>query len=229
MGRQLIFDLPLRQSQGREDYYVAQANALALAMLDTPESWTSGRMILTGDAGAGKTHLAQIWADANRAPLIPARELADYDAPWLATAGAIVVDDANQIAGTRERESLLFHLCNLCQAENVKLLLTARTPPRDWGLVVPDLRSRMEATTSAKIMPPDDALLAAVLVKMFADCQIHVPVTLIPWLVSRMDRSLATARALVGALDARSLTEKRAITRSLASDVLDSLGLHEED
>ncbi|TQS72323.1 chromosomal replication initiator DnaA [Rhodobacteraceae bacterium] len=224
-NKQLIFDLPLRQSQGREDYYVAQANALALVMLDRPSNWPSGRLLLLGDPGAGKTHLAQIWADENRAPLISSGELEHYDAPFLVSAGAVVVDDADRIAGSENHESLLLHLNNLCQAEGVRLLITARTPPRDWGMDLPDLRSRMEATASARLLPPDDALLAAVLVKMFADRQIHVPVTLIPWLVGRMDRSMATARALVNALDARSLEEKRAITRSLAAEVLDSLGL----
>jgi chromosomal replication initiation ATPase DnaA len=46
---------------------------------------------------------------------------------------------------------------------------------------------------------------------------------LIEWLVTRMDRSLSTARRLVVALDARALAEKRAITRPLAAQVLDSL------
>ncbi|OCX67082.1 chromosomal replication initiator DnaA [Thioclava sp. SK-1] len=221
-GKQLIFDLPLRSSQGREDFYVAQANALALATLDGP-AWPAGRMLLLGDHSAGKTHLAQIWADEHRAPLIPATELTEFEPPFLASAGAVVIDNADAIAGQRDREAQLFHLHNLCQAEGVRLLLTASGPPRDWGLVLPDLRSRMEATASVRILAPDDALLAAVLVKMFADRQIHVPVTLIPWLVSRMDRKMAVARAMVAALDARSLEEKRAITRPLAQQVLDSL------
>jgi len=82
----------------------------------------------------------------------------------------------------------------------------------------------MSATANVRIEPPDDALLSAVLVKLFADRQIAVPAALIPWLVTRMDRSLATARQLVAALDARALSENRAITRSLAAEVLDTLG-----
>jgi chromosomal replication initiation ATPase DnaA len=102
------------------------------------------------------------------------------------------------------------------------LLMTARTPPRDWGLVLPDLISRMQSTQIAQLEAPDDALLSAVLVKLFADRQVVVPPNLIPYLISRMPRSVGAARGLVSALDARALAAGRPITRALAGEVLDS-------
>ena len=66
-------------------------------------------------------------------------------------------------------------------------------------------------------------MLSALLVKLFSDRQLRVPLSLIPYLVARMDRSFAAAGALVAALDARALTEGRAITRGLAAQVLDSV------
>lgn len=227
--RQLVFDLALRPSRGREDFYVAPANALALATLDAPASWPSGRMLLIGPEGAGKSHLAAIWAEENDAALIEARILTKDDAPALARQGAVVLEDAEAVAGDPAREAALFHLHNLLQAEGGRLLLTAKMPPRDWGLALPDLLSRMSATASVRIEPPDDALLSAVLVKLFADRQLAVPAALIPWLVTHMDRSLAMARRLVTALDARAMAERRAITRPLAAQVLDSLGRPPQD
>ena len=103
------------------------------------------------------------------------------------------------------------------------MLITASRPPRDWGLSLPDLQSRMDAMASVRITPPDDSLLAAVLVKLFNDRQLTVSPQLIDWLVTRMDRSMGTARKLVAALDARALAEGRKITRALAAEVLDSL------
>jgi len=223
VSQQLPLPLPLRQSQGRDDFFVAPANALALATLDAPESWPSGRMLLIGPEGAGKSHLAQIWADARHAPVVRAADLTTEAAPQLVQARAVVVEDAADVAADPATQTALFHLHNLLQAERGLLLLTAATPPRDWGLTLPDLRSRMEATANVRISPPDDALLAAVLIKLFSDRQLTVPPALIPWLVSHMDRSLATARRLVAALDARALAEGRAITRPLAAEVLDSL------
>lgn len=221
MSRQLILDLPVRQAKGRDDFFVAPPNALALAALDAPESWPERRMLLIGPEGAGKSHLAAIWADAYGAVTLAASRLAAFEAPVAVRAGAIVVEDAEAIGGNRPAEEALFHLHNLLLAEGGRLLITASRAPRDWGLALADLESRMEATASVRIAPPDDALLAAVLVKLFADRQTKVPMTLIPWLVGRMDRSFAAARALVAALDARAVAEGRPLNRAMAAEVLD--------
>jgi chromosomal replication initiation ATPase DnaA len=87
---------------------------------------------------------------------------------------------------------------------------------------LPDLASRLQAAPLTRLDAPDDALLSAVLIKLFADRQIAVPPTLIPYLVLRMERSIGAARALVTALDARALAMGRPITRQLAADLLDS-------
>ncbi|MBN2758922.1 MAG: chromosomal replication initiator DnaA, partial [Rhodobacteraceae bacterium] len=68
--------------------------------------------------------------------------------------------------------------------------------------------------------PPDDALLAAVLEKLFADRQVTIPDTLIPYLLPRMERSLAAAQALVARLDREALARGRPIGRSLAAELL---------
>lgn len=223
MERQLAFDLPCRSAQGREDFFVAPANALALATLDAPETWPQRKMLVIAPEGAGKSHLAQIWADERSAVIVDAAALNAENAPGHAAAGAVVVEDADRIGGLGAAEAGLFHLHNLLQAEGGLLLLSARSAPRDWNLTLPDLRSRMEATPNVRITPPDDALLAAVLVKLFADRQLVISAMLVPWLVTRMDRSLATARRVVAALDARALQKGSAVTRALASEVLDSL------
>ncbi|MPQ95365.1 DnaA/Hda family protein [Thioclava sp. JE_KL1] len=223
MAEQLTFPLHLRSAQGREDFFISPANALAVTTLDAPETWPLGRMILIGPEGAGKTHLATIWADEQGADILPARDLTEEMAPALVAKGATVIERAERIGADEAGQRALFHLHNLMQAEGGRLLLTARTPPRDWGMTLPDLISRMEATATVRITPPDDALLAAVLVKLFSDRQLTVPPNLIGWLVTRMDRSLATARKLVAALDRQALAQRRAITQRLAAEVLDSL------
>lgn len=223
MAEQLTIPLHFKSAQGREDFFVAPANALAMASLDAPDGWPNRRMILIGPEGAGKTHLATIWADEHRAGIVRAPDLTEAMAPDLAALRAVVVEDAQRLAGQPAREAALFHLHNLMQAERGWLLITARVPPRDWTLSLPDLISRMGATATVRITPPDDALLSAVLVKLFSDRQLPVSPTLIAWLVSRVDRSLAMARRVVEALDRQALAQGRAITRPLAAQVLDSL------
>lgn len=223
MPRQLILPLPVRQARGREDFFVAPANALALAALDAPEAWPAGRMLLIGPEAAGKSHLAAIWAEERGAEVLAAHALTIAAAPQLAARGAVVLEDAPRLAGDPQAEAAAFHLLNLIAAEGGRVLMTATCAPRDWGLALPDLKSRLDATPAVHIAPPDEALLTAVLVKLFADRQLAVAPQLIDWLVPRMERSLGAARALVAALDARALSEGRAVTRAIAAEVLDSL------
>ncbi|WP_444461423.1 chromosomal replication initiator DnaA [Rhodobacter capsulatus] len=223
MTRQLPLPLPVRVAEGREDFFVAPANALALSLLDAPETWAQGRMLLLGPEGAGKSHLAAIWASERGAVIRAAADLRPETVADLAATGAVVIEDAQHLAGRAASEQALFHLLNLTAAEGGRCLITAPTPPRDWGVALPDLKSQLDATQSVRIAPPDEALLAAVLVKLFADRQLTVPQSLIDWLVLRMERALGTARAVVEALDARALAEGRAITRAMAAEVLDRL------
>jgi chromosomal replication initiation ATPase DnaA len=67
---------------------------------------------------------------------------------------------------------------------------------------------------------PDDALIGALLVKLFADRQLRPSAEVIPYLVARMERSFDAARALVAALDARALAEGRAVSIALARAVM---------
>ncbi len=220
MSRQLIFDLPPRDSLRREDFIVTPANALALAALDAWAHWPGGKMVLAGPPGAGKSHLAAIWAADSGARLLAARDLAGQDLAALAAGGAVAVEDAGALAGDPAGEAALFHLHNLL-APAGRLLVTAAAAPRDWGLRLPDLLSRMQAAPLTRISAPDDALLSGVLAKLFADRQIVPPPALIPYLLARMPRSIGAARALVAALDARALAEGRPPGLRLAAEVLD--------
>lgn len=215
----MAFDLPAPVHYRREDFFVSPANALALASVDGWRNWPGGKLVLAGPSGAGKTHLARLWAEDSGAAIIDAADLALDDLPAIAAAGAVAVENADRIAGERLAEVALFHLHNLLLPAG-RLMVTAATPPRDWGLVLPDLLSRMQAALLVPIDSPDDALLSAVLVKLFADRQIAVPGNLISYMVTRMPRSIAAARDLVAVLDLRALAEGRPVTRALAASVL---------
>jgi len=218
---QLGFDLPPHTALGRADFMVALSNAVALAMIEGWRDWPQGKLVLTGPVGSGKTHLAHIWAAATGARIVAGAALAWADIAALAH-GPVAVEDAAAVAGDAAAETALFHLHNLLAAEGRALLLTAVQAPSHWGIALPDLASRMQAAAVATLAAPDDALLAAVLVKLFADRQITPAPDLIPWLVRRMDRSLAEAARLVDLLDRHALAAGRPVNRPLAIDVLNA-------
>lgn len=227
MNRQLTLDLPLREARGRGDFVVAPSNRQAMAALDGWRGWPGRKAVLVAPEGAGKSHLAQVWAQVADAAVIAATDLARADLPALARS-AVAVDDADRAIGP-EPETRLFHLHNLLAEAGHPLLVTARTPPRDWGLTLPDLASRLQAATVIRLDPPEDALLRAVMEKQFADRQISVAPQVIDYLIPRMTRSPAAAREIVAALDARALAEGRPISRQMAAEWFDGPGLFDLD
>ena len=100
------------------------------------------------------------------------------------------------------------------------LLLTTRAAALASGSAIRDLRSRLQALPVVALAPPDDALLRAVLVKLFNDRQVSVDEKLIAYLAVRIERSFAAARAVVTRLDEAAMRLKRPLTRSLAAEIL---------
>lgn len=219
VGQQLSFALPARIALGRDVFFVSENNALALSMIDSWHLWPGGRLLLHGPEGSGKTHLTHVWAALSGAEVRDASALREADIPSLARA-PLALEDADGLAGDARAEASLFHLYNMMQAEGHALLLTARTPAAQWGLTLPDLSSRMAAVQSTRIAQPDDALLGALMSKLFDDRQLRVKPDVIAYLVSRMERSFSAALRVVGALDAVALAQNRPITRALAAQVL---------
>lgn len=219
MAEQLSFDLPGKTALGRDDFFVAPSNALAVAMVEDRATWPARKLLLTGPAGSGKTHLAHVWASQNAARIVQAADLGAADIAQLADS-SVGVEDVPQIAGDAEAQNALFHLHNLVLANGHALLMTGQGTPRHWALSLPDLQSRLEGTQIATLEPPDDALLAAVLAKLFADRQIAPKPDVIPFVVARMERSFAAAQTLVARLDRAALAEGRGINRRLASQLL---------
>ncbi len=216
-ARQLIFDLETRPAFSREDFMVSLANARALEMLEGWENWPQKRCVLSGPAGAGKTHLAHVWANLSGARVVHAAEIvalapADIDAP-------LVIDDADEIAGT-PLEAGLFHLYNAMASGGVPLLLTAKAPPSEWGIKLPDLASRLATLPVAAMEGPDDPLLAALIVKQFADRQVRVDVKLVAFLLKRVERSFEAVRTLTDTLDRAAIAEKRPISIPFAKRIL---------
>lgn len=207
-----------RRALGRADFVQTRANADAVALISGWRRWPEGRLALCGPQGAGKTHLAHVFAAESGARVIAAATLAPADAPALAAQGAVAVEDVDRMG--QGPETALFHLMNLCAAEGAALLLTGREPPARWPVALPDLRSRLHALTPARLWPPDDTLLAAVVAKALQDRNLRFEPALPAYVAARIERSFAAAEAAVARLDAASLALGRPLTRRLAAQAL---------
>jgi chromosomal replication initiation ATPase DnaA len=215
LARQLALDLPHAESFRRDDFLASPANEAALALVERWPEWPGRLAAIVGPRGAGKSHLAAIWAERAGARIVAASALVRAEVPAALATGALAVED---VAPGLD-EAALFHLLNLAREDGAWLLFTAAQRLDAPGFALADLVSRLRAVPAVTLAPPDDALLSAVLVKLFADRQLAVDEGVIAYLLPRMERSLASARATVAKLDAAALSRGRAVNRALAVEL----------
>jgi chromosomal replication initiation ATPase DnaA len=215
--RQLALMLPHAESFARDDFLAGPGNATALALIDAWPDWPNPIVMLVGEAGSGKSHLASIWAGRSGARAVAARSLSIAHVPDALATGALVVED---IDPTTIDQPALFHLLNLAREQLAEVLLTARAMPASWTLEVKDLASRLRAVPVVQLAAPDDQLLRALIVKFCADRQMVVDETVVSYLLTQIERSFSAARRAVEALDSEALRRGRPITRALAAEVL---------
>lgn len=214
---QLTFDLSSKPQFGKEDFLVAASNMAAMAWIERWPDWPAPGLVLSGPEGSGKSHLAHIFAERAQAKLLKAAEIDERRVPELDGMTLVVEDCAAPLP-----ERALFHLLNQAKDAKSFILFTAREPQARWRVELPDLRSRLLALPLAELTAPDDELLAALLTKLFADRQLRVGPDVVSYVLGRIERSFASARRLVEAVDKKALTAKRPVTIPLIKDLLES-------
>src|SRR5579863_8782977 len=174
-------------------------------------------MLLIGPEGSGKSHLAAIWAEQAGARATSAHALTATAVPGALATGALVVED---LKPSDVDERALFHLMNLAREDGAYVLITARLPPSAFQIELRDLRSRLRAVPVVSLLPPDDQLFRALIVKFCADRQLVVDETVVSYLTTRLERSYAALRHAIELLDTEALQLGRPVTRALAAELL---------
>src|SRR5690606_329719 len=96
---QLVLALPGRQAQGAEDFLVSRSNAAAVDLVDRWPDWPLAAQLVVGPAGAGKSHLANVWRLASDAPVVPASSLPEALGPAFEAHPRLVVEDIDRGIG----------------------------------------------------------------------------------------------------------------------------------
>lgn len=222
---QLALAFEPRPALEAEDFIVCSANAAAVAMVDRWPDWPQRAAVVVGPPKSGKSHLANVWRLRVEAGRVPAREIGERHVAEFARAKGMVIEDLHEGVAS---ERSLFHLLNLAREIEGSLLLTSAQAPGELAITLPDLRSRLRALTVAVIEPPDEALIHALLVKLFSDRQLVIEPHVVDYLARHVERSTGAVGAVVAEIDRRALATRRGVTRALAGEALDAIGRQED-
>ena len=175
---------------------------------------------LAGPAGVGKSHLllaacAEAEGAGRRAAYLPlAAATGRLRDALLALEGndLLALDGLERIAGHREDEVALFDAHNRARAAGTTVLYAARGNPDELGLVLPDLRSRLQQCTRIVLAPLDDAGRREVLRQRAQRRGLVLDEAALEWLLKRVDRDLGGLTGMLDRLDRASLAAKRRVT-----------------
>jgi len=233
--RQLVMKLDHTAEMTAQNFLIGSCNESAYLLLDRWQEWSGKRLVIYGCDGSGKTHLTEIWrcrtgAVTMECGVYDPSELPDskdnafvimedVDSAFRATGNGVVSSDVP----SKERldlECSLLHTLNLCDYRQRYVVITSREPPARWGIIMPELSSRLSAATIVKISAPDDNMIEELLAGMFAERQIRVSERLVRYLAMRLERDHSSLKAAVDALDHYGLVSHRPLTISSARDIL---------
>lgn len=220
---QMTFGFGVRPALGRADFLVSECNRDAAVWVDRWPDWPApGRgLVIAGPPESGKSHLGAVWRARSGAADIAASSLSVPAVPdALGDTSDALIDGLD----VRASDEALFHLYNMVAERRGSILILTRHPPARLAIGLPDLASRLATLPVVTIGVPDEALLAGVLSKHFADRQVTVHEDVLAYLVPRMERSFEGARRLAVRLDALALSEGKPVTKRLARRALDEEG-----
>jgi DnaA-homolog protein len=216
--RQLALALEARHAPTLENF-VAGRNATALAAVKTLATAPTGVIYLWGLPGCGRSHLLRATVDAVRARGATATLVSGVHPDWSDTvhSNLVAVDDVERLAGAEQVR--LFDVCNEQRAAGGALLAAGSVAPAVIA-VREDLRTRLASGLAFQLNPLTDAEKAVALRDYARQRGLRMTEDVVPYLLTHLDRDMATQIAVVDALDRYSLEQQRPVTLPLVRAAL---------
>jgi len=213
---QLLLDFDIKRTFNNHDYYVSDNNYFAFNLIDKWPKWEKKILNISGEKFSGKTHLANIFKSKSSALLLNENEINNDVFKKIKLYESIIVDGfSNKID-----ENLTYSIFNLVDQDSKYLLINSETPLNEINFELPDLVSRSRNLLHAKINPPDDELIFAIILKNFSDRQIKLEKKIIEFIINRIDRSYSKISEFIYKVDELSLKKKKPINLKTIKEIL---------
>lgn len=183
---QIALPLDWPQAQDASRFILAEANRKAFEHFRSWSLWPVKATMLTGPRRSGRSLLARA---------------------FVARVGGRLFDDAQS-----HDEEELFHAWNAAQDSGRPIVMIVDDVPPLWEVALPDLRTRLAITPTARIEQPDDGLFRAIIRLLFADRGMHIPDDALKFISERVERSYFMAERVVAAIDRFAIAERARLT-----------------
>ncbi|KPQ26669.1 MULTISPECIES: DnaA regulatory inactivator Hda [unclassified Halomonas] len=218
---QLPLGVGLRDDATFHNYYPGKANAALLNRLQQ-QGTTAGEdfIYLWGPPGSGRSHLLQAACHAasdqgKRALYLPLAELGHFPPLMLEDIerlDMVCIDDLEQVLGRKRWEEALFHAFNRLRDAGKHLVIAANAPPRQLGVALPDLASRLSWGTIFHLHPLNDEERLAALTLRASVRGMLLPDDVGRYILHRGPRELGALCRALETLDQASLSAQRKLT-----------------
>lgn len=227
------FQIPLGitlRDDARFENFLSRGNELLCNTLDQIACGIGEQyLFIWGGRDCGCSHLLQAVCHASdpagrTAVYLPLDELRDMGPGVLdgmEHLDLVCIDNIQDVAGDKAWEEGLFHFFNRIRAENNRLLVAADRAPRQLGLNLPDLSSRLSWGMVFQVHELDDDGKVKALQLRARARGFEISEESARFMMHRASRSIGDLFELLDKLDAASLSAKRKVTIPFIKQVLD--------
>ena len=213
---QLLLNFNFKKSFNDHDYYVSDSNYFAFNIVDKWPKWEKKILNISGEKFSGKTHLANIFKLKSSALFLNETEISNEIFKKIKLYESIIIDEFSNTVD----ENLIYSIFNLVDQDSKYLLINSETPLSKINFKLPDLVSRSKNSLQARINPPDDELIFAIILKNFSDRQIKLEKQIIEFIVNRVERSYSKISEFIYKVDELSLKKKKPINLKTIKEIL---------
>jgi len=224
---QLVLPLRLADHAVFASFYARGNESLVDALQALADGESSHGCWLWGAPSTGKTHLLQAVCDraGDRAVFVPLAPLAQAGPAvleGLASRDLVCIDDIDTVLSEDDWEAALFGLCNQLADSGGQLVIAAGAAPRESGIRLADLASRLARLPVFRMHTLDDEQRIAALKLRAQHRGLELPDDSAHYLITRSRRDMASLYELLDKLDLEALRAQRKLTIPFVRDVLRS-------
>lgn len=241
--KKLKIDPQINPNYVFENYIEGDCNRLArsagLAIAKKPGGTSFNPLVIFGDVGLGKTHLAQAIGNevlekfSNKTVLYVSSEkftnqiiqsiknnaVNDF-VNFYQLIDVLIVDDIQFLANKQKTQEIFFHIFNQLHQNGKQIILTSDRPPKDLDGMEERLISRFKWGLSADLQAPDLETRMAILEAKMSQEGVAISQDVTEFICYNIQNNIRELEGVLVSLIAQSSLNRREIDIELAKEVI---------